>query len=1105
MLDPLTLILVGVFAPVVGMGLTLLLPRSMVTLRTLASIGSMVASAAALLTLAITLPEASLADATPVGVPFAPSLDINLSFLPDQLGLFFALLVAVVGVFITIYARGYFGRAPDDLYRFFPTLGLFATAMLGLVLADDFLAMFVFWELTSVSSFLLIGWHREDKSAVLLAIQALVVTGVGGMLLMAGLLGLGLSTGAWSFSALQATDMHGAGEGLLLAAFLLIFAGAGAKSAQWPVHFWLPGAMAAPTPVSAYLHSATMVKAGVYLFGRLFPALRDLDWWTPTLVSFGATTMLLGAYVALRSTELKRIFAYTTVSQLGLLTCMYGLGGLADGGHHGEHASHSADHLGEGAPLASAAADPNVIWPVMQILNHAAYKAPLFIVAGAIIHTLHRKHLPELRGLWRTNRAFALTLLLGAYALAGLPLTLSFAAKEAFLYQIVHAAEEHPWFWAVGAMAVLTAVCNVAIFTRIARTLVAPTEHAAPPDATRDPGEGPDDQRLKGAELHADPLARREIEARERNGRARPAGHQHPLHDEAHERGLWAAGIWWPALAIVSLQYVCGVYPPAYDALFGAVETHPLYWDHLPGFVYALTHPSLALAMSAVAIALGFALGFSDLLKRPIEDVHARLFPAAYGGVQKIGYRVFRTLQNGNLRTYLFFVLFAFLVGLGAVVVADAETMLVWPEIGAFSIAPLELQLASVFLTLLICGSALALPIVRTRVVRVLILGVCGFSVTGMYIIYAAPDLALTQMMFEIISVVLFMLALRLLPEEVKFNRRDFVGLRIVFSTAVGVAIAFLVLHAGAVADQSAIAAYERQRTEAHHVAPAADASRVVSGDEGDVAAAVGESGVASGASAVVENGHGDKRHARAPILGVDDSRLGGWFLQNTYSGETPGTDGRGGGGNNVVNVILVDFRGYDTIGEITVLSITMMGVLALLGACPKPRRTDDPTQTLTLGSQPHLRSSMLGTVMRLILPLVLLFAGYVFFKGHNEAGGGFIAGLIASVGLAAYRMAAGNFALRVLLPIKPGIMAAFGLLIALATGLTPVLLEAVTGGSGAGGLGGPLLMSDNQYLPLPGAGEFHWTSVMLFDLGVFIVVVAVSVGMINRFEEELE
>ena len=318
-------------------------------------------------------------------IRWMPSLQINLAFLTDGLGLFFGLLVSGVGTLIMLYARGYFGRAgptsADDLYRFYPTLGFFTTAMLGVVLADYTILTLLFWEMTSISSFLLIGWDRYDKHAVKLAMQAFFTTGLGGMGLFGGVLVFGNATaglgadgaGIWRWSEMIAQSdelIRRLGEisqhPQLLWAFVLMFVGAGTKSAQFPFHYWLPGAMAAPTPVSAFLHSATMVKAGVFLVGRLFPVFAALPLFPKLIIPLGAVTMLYGGVVALQQHDLKRIFAFTTVSQLGLLMAMYGVGAVQ---YHGQAA---------------------IDYDITQIANHAFYKAPLFIAAGAIGHVLSR-------------------------------------------------------------------------------------------------------------------------------------------------------------------------------------------------------------------------------------------------------------------------------------------------------------------------------------------------------------------------------------------------------------------------------------------------------------------------------------------------------------------------------------------------------------------------------------------------------------------------------------------------------------------------------------------------------------------------------------------
>ncbi len=962
-------LLIAVFAPALAGAATLLLPRRSVTLRTLTALGGMVGAVAALLLLRDAHPGLGAG----TGFPLAPSLGLNVTFNPDGLGLFFGLLVSGIGALIVLYARGYFGPDAKSLRRFLPTLGLFATAMMGVVLTDNLIGMLVFWELTSLSSFLLIGWYRDKPGSVKLALQALATTGLGGMVLMGGLVALGVMTGEWTFSganAVLASGELGLAAWALPMVFVLVFIGGATKSAQWPFQYWLPGAMAAPTPVSAYLHSATMVKAGVYLFARLTPGAVAFEWWGPTLTVFGAATMLLGGYFALRSHELKKIFAYTTVSQLGLLTCAYGLGAweYVHDGHH----------------------EMNLIWPVTQIFNHALYKAPLFIVAGAVMTLTGKALLPELRGLWRSHRVLALVMLAGAYAMAGGPFTLSFTAKEAFFYQAYHAAHEASWVWAIAVMGVLTAACNVAIFVRLLTTFC--------------------------------------------------AGGPGLANAKEPEKGFWGACVWWPAAAIVVWQFVGGIAPGWFGGILANVETHALYWDHLPGFLYALGHPSAPLAMTAIAVALGVVVGVSSLWRGTLADPHNALFPAADRATERVGWLALSRLQHGNFRTYACLTLGALLLGLIGSAFYSPE-LLRLPRIASLGDAGFAAGSAAVITTVMICASALMMPFVRSRVNRVLMLGATGMAVTMMFLLYQAPDLVLTQLMFELISIMLFLLVLRMLPEEPKQRPKGGRAGRAVIGGAVGLVIGFLVLHVAATPDFNP---------------------------------------------------------------GI---RLGDWFTAHSYEGLAD-TGGRGGGGANVVNVVLVDHRGYDTLGEVTVLGITALAVLSLVGSAPARKlramlshglddsgeqfHPDDP-KAVNIGPQPTLRSSLFSTGMRLILPLGLIFAAYVFFKGHNEPGGGFIAGLTAAVALAVFRMAHGPEALKSLIPIKPAPMAAMGLAVALFSALLPMLL------------GYDFMRSFHGVLKLPGEGSYHWASVALFDLGVLIVVVGVSVGIINRLSEELE
>ncbi len=805
-----------VLAPMLLGLATLWLPKKAITARTLIALLGPVLSFVILAqhmakhgVSSITAPLA-----TPV-VPWVPLIHMDLSFLADGLGAFFGLLVSGIGVLIVLYARGYFGRDEASLFRFYPTLGFFTTAMMGIVLSDYLLVTVLFWELTSISSFLLIGWDRDDRHAVKLAMQAFFTTALGGMFLMGGVLMLGYATGdddglwRWSEVLAQGAARINPTDPMILAAFGMMLFGAATKSAQWPFHYWLPGAMAAPTPVSAYLHSATMVKAGVFLVGRMFPVFAVLHLWGDLIIPLGAFTMLLAALIAINQHDLKRIFAYTTVSQLGLLMCVYGLGSLHADGH------------------------PNIEWDITQIANHALYKAPLFIIAGALGHVLSRD-LTQLNGAFRKQPWMVITMLLGGYALAAGPGTISFPAKEFFLHAIYEARESiGAWWMVLMAMAAITAVCNVAIFVRLLTTLMG-WRGGMKPGVLDSHGRA-----SHGRDAHA------------------------PV--DAHERGFWAQLIWIPGLVLVLLQYVGGLMPGLWSHWFAPLETNMhAFAQGVPSALHAFMHPSLPLYVSLIAMAAGVAVGLSGLMRGAIVDVHDRIYPALYWLSVTGGGRAFRVIQTGRFRNYLVFVLLAFLGAYVASMILD-PAMLNLPA----SESPLEF-LPGVLLGVIICATAILMPIVQSRVVRVIILGSCGFSVVGMYLLYQAPDLALTQLMFEIISVILFVLVLRMLPDLKETDRASGRWWRFTLGTLTGVAIGWLTF----VAAQSGA-----------------------------------------------------------------EPRLGEFFARHSYTG-TEMTDGRGGGGHNIVNVTLVDFRGFDTLGEITVLSIAALGVFSLF-----PRHKSLPTQ----------------------------------------------------------------------------------------------------------------------------------------------------------------
>ena len=346
------------------------------------------------------VPRIADGEALTGGYDWVPSLGLRFSFLIDGLSLTFALLITGIGTLIVLYAGGYMKGHPQQA-RFLSFMFMFMGAMLGVVISDGLLMLFIFWELTSITSFLLIGFDHEKDASRRAAIQALVVTGGGGLALLAGVLTIQYITGANGLSELLASGDVLRQSPLYIAAFILVLGGAFTKSAQFPFHFWLPNAMEAPTPVSAYLHSATMVKAGVYLLMRLNPVMGDTAAWMTVLPVFGGVTLLVGTVLAVRQTDLKLMLAYTTVASLGLMVMMTGMG---------------IEHAVEGA--------------VLYLIAHALFKGGLFMVAGLIDHETGTRDLTKLGGLAKAMPITFAAGLAGAISMGGLPPFVGFLAKE---------------------------------------------------------------------------------------------------------------------------------------------------------------------------------------------------------------------------------------------------------------------------------------------------------------------------------------------------------------------------------------------------------------------------------------------------------------------------------------------------------------------------------------------------------------------------------------------------------------------------------------------------------------------------------------------------
>jgi multicomponent Na+:H+ antiporter subunit A len=712
---------------------------------------------------------------------WADQLGLSATLRLDAFALVMVALVAGIGVLVFAYAVFYFaperpgGHERPDIGRFTGALTGFAGAMLGLVIADNLLLLYVFWELTTVASFLLIGVEDHRGEARAAAQQALLITVTGGLVMLAGFVVLGQAAGDYSLSGLVADPPTGAAATV---GVFLSLVGAFAKSAQVPLHAWLPAAMAAPTPVSAYLHSATMVKAGVYLVARLAPAFAVIAGWQGVLVGFGVATMLVGGWRALRQFDLKLLLAHGTVSQLGFMMVLFGLG----------------------TPAATRAG-------VVLLLAHGAFKATLFFLTGVIDHTAHTRDLRKLSGLATRMPVVAVIAGLAAASMAGLPPLLGFLSKEAAYTAFVEAPGV---LGVVGLVGIVAG--SVLTFAYSGRFLWG--AFAAKP------------------------------------GAAEPA-------DTAHMTTP-SPGFVAPAVVLTALTVAFGILPaplsPLTSAATGALdagaeaETLKLWHGLTP-----------ALGLSVVTIALG---ALAVAARSPIERAQAWIagFPstseayqAALVGFNRLADRVTAVAQTGSLPVYLAVILSTAVLapGVALVVGGGLPGMGELMREGVFAESLVQIAIA-----LAIAAAALGVVMVQRRFAAVLTLGAVGYGVALLFVVQGAPDLALTQLLIETLSLVVFVLVLRHLPDRFVHRRwRLGQGVRQAVAVAVGAAVAVFALVAGSV-------------------------------------------------------------RSAAPV-------------SETYLAQSVPE----AGGHNIVNVILVDFRGLDTFGEITVLVTAAIGVAALIRA----------------------------------------------------------------------------------------------------------------------------------------------------------------------------
>jgi len=895
---------------------------------------ALMTGAVTLTALALTLASAPAVFAGEVlrfSVPWLPALGLDFGFRLDGLAWLFALLITAIGALIVLYAAWYLD-ARDPAGRFFIFLLLFMGAMLGVVLADNLILLVLFWELTSLSSFLLIGYWHHRQDARQGARMALTVTGAGGLCLLAGVLLIGHIVGSFKLDVVLASGALIQAHPLYLTGLVLVLLGAFTKSAQVPFHFWLPHAMAAPTPVSAYLHSATMVKCGVFLLARVYPALGGSDEWFWIVSLTGLTSLLVGAYVAIFQHDLKGLLAYSTISHLGLITLLFGLS----------------------EPLA-------VVAGVFHIINHATFKAGLFMSAGIIDHECGTRDMRRINGLLKVMPFTATLGMVAAASMAGVPLLNGFLSKEMFFAEVAVKESHRVMEWVLPLGAALAGIFSVAYSLRF----------------------------IHDTFFNGEPVN---------------------LPKTAHEAPFFMR---LPVVVLVVLCVAVGLVPALVVGSTLAVAAQAAVYGTpgaaLPAYTLAIWHGwNLPLLMSGVAVAGGVLLyvglqrfinlhGVVQLpgwIRQGGRDIFVTLLAASVAAAQGLTL----ALQNGRLQRYLM-LLMVMALGAGA-----------WPFLqpGPDSqVATLHLDDLSFGVALVgVIGIAATVGTVlayRSRLKALVMMGAAGLVVSLTFVWFSAPDLALTQLLVEVATILLMLLALRWLPESSPREPLRWVAWR-----------------------------------------------------DGGIAVSAG-----LGVTTLVWMA------LTRPSRSISD-----YFLTTAQSL---------GGGTNVVNVIIVDYRGFDTLGEITVLVIAALIIHALLANFTPRAMGDFPAAGMETGRSPL----MLQIVARLVLPFTVLIAIYMYLRGHNLPGGGFIAGLVLAIGLLLQNLAHGQGWVAQRSGIDYRGWLGWGLLITAAAGM------------GSWVFGAPFLTSTYDYPRLPGVGGVPLASASIFDVGVFAVVVGATMGML--------
>ncbi|MDO5645188.1 MAG: Na+/H+ antiporter subunit A [Dermabacter sp.] len=915
-------------------------------------------------------------------VSWIPQFDMTLTLLLDPLAWLFMLIVSGIGTLIFLYCGFYFKNTEPGLQRFAGVFLAFAGAMAGLVLADDAMLLFIFWELTTVFSYLLIGHYVTKQASRRAAMNALISTTIGGLAMMVGLLMLGRQAGTLRISEIVTSSAFAEATPFIVVALVLVAIGAATKSALVPGHFWLPGAMAAPTPVSAYLHAAAMVKAGIYLLLRFAPVFSAVSVLTIVISAFGIATMILGGWRALRQFDIKLLLAYGTVSQLGFMAAIAGM------------------------------ATPEAVFAASAlVLSHALFKAPLFMVVGIIDKAYGTRDVRELRGVGRDMPVVAVIALVSAASMAAVPVFFGFIAKEAVFYAMY---EGEVWQQVMFAGAVVGSILTVAYACRFFFQ-VFPGQPTLP--------------------------------------------HKRPSVGFVLAPGL---------VALASLAAIAAVGPldalmaliargaHAAQVAIGLATAGPIDPGHLVILPTSLSIPFLA---SLTALAVG---GLAAYFHRPVESFQKAVSPQSHPWGHKVdaerGFRAFmRGIDLVSVHTTAIFQRGSLPFNVGTiflVMIALSTAILMFqPTLPANIVLyqhPAEVAVLA-FAVLAALGAARA----RRRLRAALLISGTGFAVALLFMLYGAPDVAGTQLFVETIMTVVLILVLRRLPVHFSIRplRRDqWVRWGIAILTAVTTVV---------------VVAYAAGSRNSDPVGP--------------------------------------------------DLIEAGYEI---------------GKGHNTVNVALVDARVWDTMGEIGVLLVVASGVASLVFVSRRERaivrvseltkntsiwRRKDyenlPVNAVTFHDEgedlegyrgrtwisagatlaPERRMVILEVITRIAFPLLIMFSIYLLIAGHNLPGGGFAGGLVGGLAITLRYLAGGRYELNEAAPVQAGALLGTGMVLAVLTGITPLLF------------GGTVFQSYVWIDTLPILGEVELASALVFDIGVYLIVIGLVLDFLRTLGEQID